>query len=76
MTRYLVLRKNGNAWESEATVEARGAKAAIEKALAPKPPKEGEPAEEPKSGEFVAVSARNWQPRKVGVTTETKITVT
>lgn len=84
MTRYMVLKRNGKSWDPVATVESRGDKAAIEKAIEkdlekPKTTEQPETTETPEpqaGGEFVAVPVRNWHPRNVGVDTKTTITIT
>ena len=66
MTSYMILKKRGDLWETwTETVEARSERAAINAAL---------DGLEKADGEYVAVPARSWKPRRVQITSTLKFT--
>jgi hypothetical protein len=58
MTKYLILKKNGTAWEQVAEAETVSARAAIQAAVAK---------QSDSNGSYVAIPARSWKPVKVEV---------
>jgi hypothetical protein len=58
MTKYLILKKNGDAWKEVALAETASARAAIQAVVAK---------QSDSSGEYVAIPARSWKPVPVTV---------
>lgn len=58
MTKYLILKKTGDAWKEVAQAETASARAAIQAAVA---------RQSDSNGEYVAIPARSWKPVPVAV---------